>query len=167
MHGTITELNPKEGCGVIHCDGLKIDVSLCMSRVKGDKQLTVGDVVSFLGFVGPKGPEAKEIILLWREVKTSTTANANSRNTVTTIQQVAKEIAVKLPNDRDQCASCGKLMIPSLVLSNGAPERSFCPFCGVVHKDFTKPSSPSIKHRAAEAAVGGVISVIVTGLLGL
>ncbi len=175
MHGTITTFDPREGCGVIHCDNPKIDVSFCLLHVKGEKQLRVGDVVSFVGVAGLNGPEATEVNLLWQRVKTSRTTTArnihttkaNKFNIAADLQQVAKDIAAKLPNDRDQCASCGKLMIPNMSLLNGTPHRSFCPFCGAVHRDFTTPSSPTLKHKAAEAAVGGVIGVFIGSLFGL
>lgn len=38
-----------------------------------------------------------------------------------------------------ECGRCGKLMVPRLNVFRGKPERSFCPFCGAVHRDF-RPS---------------------------
>lgn len=49
---------------------------------------------------------------------------------------------------RVQCNSCGKLMIPRMNLYRGLPERSFCPFCGVVHKDFRLKTSCQPEKRS-------------------
>ena len=92
------------------------------------------------------GPEAREVILLWRGGITTATINAQRFKTATTTQQFPKEVTATdarskptipqprkgifatQPDDRDQCGNCGKLMIPTLALLNGSPHRSFCPF---------------------------------------
>lgn len=189
MLGTVTEFDLVRGCGVIHCGDLKIDVPLCVSHAKEQNYLEVGDVVSFTGCGGQNGPEARDIILLWRGGIEKATSNASSvEATITrhsekviatdirsmqsqtaklTIQQTKMEIFSKQPDGRDQCANCRKLMTPTLALANGVPHRSFCPFCGEIHRDFTKPRIPTIKERAAGAAATGVIGLIVSGLFGL
>ena len=191
MHGTITEFDPLRGCGVIYCDDLKVDVSWCMVHAKDETRLQIGDVVNFTGCGGPNGPEAREIILLWRSEKKSANSSTQrfkaattnqkrpTNTTATHVRSTQSEAAIPMPrqpqkglfvmqaDDRDQCIHCGKLMTPTLALVDGSPHRSFCPYCGEVRRDFTKPYSPTIKERAADAAVGGVIGVIVSGLFGL
>lgn len=191
MHGIIIKFDPEQGCGVIHCDDPKVDVSLCISEVKGEKRLRAGDMVNFTGYGGPNGPRAREVILLWRAEKTAATTKAKNFETVKMMWKAPKEVGATsineasdqstkplmqpssreimgtLPDDRDRCASCAKLMIPNLALANGAPERSFCPFCGGIHKDFTKPSIPTIQGRAKDAVGHGIFGLIIATIFGL
>lgn len=66
MHGVVADFDHSQGCGVIKCDVPKIDVSVCTIHIKDRTHLQPGDVVTFTGIGGPKGPEAREVILLWR-----------------------------------------------------------------------------------------------------
>ena len=123
MHGNITHFDPETGWGVVRCDDPKIDVFLHISHVKGEKQLQAGDIVNFTGCGGPNGPEAKDVILLWKAVKTTTAPNPKTFKTQTALHHLPEKIMATLPDDRIQCTHCRKQMIPKLVLSNGAPER--------------------------------------------
>lgn len=39
-------------------------------------------------------------------------------------------------DDRELCKKCQKTMVPRITFENNRPYRSFCPFCGVLHKKF-------------------------------
>lgn len=38
--------------------------------------------------------------------------------------------------DRIKCPACGKLTVPRLVIRDGEPEKSLCPFCGEIIRNF-------------------------------
>jgi|LSQX01.2.fsa_nt_gb cold shock CspA family protein len=40
-------------------------------------------------------------------------------------------------DQRERCHSCGKKMVPRIGFYRGTPDKSYCPFCGGVHKDFS------------------------------
>lgn len=80
--------------------------------------------------------------------------------------QTTLEIPTRHPDDREQCASCGKLMTPTLAFVNGTPHQSFCPFCGQVYRDFRKPSGTTFTGVAAEAAVTGILGSIIGSFFG-
>jgi len=188
MHGTIIEFNRLHGCGVIQCEHPKIQVYLSIHHAKDEKYLQIGDVVTFVGCSGPSGPEAREVILLWRSEILDTTLTTHPLKTSMPTWQGSRQVmdpedlrirsqpakpqiysslmetSTNQPNDREACANCGKLMTPTLALANGTPQRSFCPFCGGVHKDFTKPSVPTLKDRTADAAATGIIGLIIGSL---
>ena len=39
-------------------------------------------------------------------------------------------------DDRITCPNCGRKIVPRLVTYQGAPEKSLCPYCGTIVKDF-------------------------------
>ena len=192
MHGIITELDHSQGCGVISCDVPKINVSFRINDVIDKTYLQFGDVVTFTGVGGSNGPEAREVILLWRDGSMKAPSRPQAQETPINITHNAKKViavgvgypldaksiaetshrqpAMGMSNehrdDRDQCAICRKLMIPTLALVNGTPHQSFCPFCGHVHKDFTKPSGSSFKAVVGQAAATTLLGSIIVRFFG-
>lgn len=86
----------------------------CSARdVMGSDLPANGDRVAFDTEAGKKGPRAVRVRIL------------------------ARGKAEPRPGDeRVQCKHCGKRMVPRIAMQNGAPWRSYCPFCGGLHQKF-------------------------------
>lgn len=87
----------------------------CSARdVQGSDLPANGDRVAFDAEAGKKGPRAVRVRIL------------------------ARGKAEPRPGDeRVQCGHCGKRMVPRIAMRDGAPWRSYCPFCGGLHQKFT------------------------------
>ncbi|EGQ61868.1 cold-shock DNA-binding domain-containing protein [Acidithiobacillus sp. GGI-221] len=74
-----------------------------------------GDTVRFNGEQGAKGLKATSITILVK-------AQAQSSG--------------RAHDDRVVCQHCRKTMVPRMVTYRGKPQKTLCPFCGGIYKDF-------------------------------
>lgn len=72
-----------------------------------------GDEVRFEAGEGKKGPRATSVVI-------SARASTDRRS-----------------DDRVTCRRCDRKMVPRMIVSNGRPHQSVCPFCGAVYKKFS------------------------------
>lgn len=114
MKGTIKFFNQQKGFGFVHGEDGR-DYYLNVRDVQGADLPNNKDQVEFKPREGQKGPRATNLQIISK-------GNAN--------QHRGKD-------EREQCQHCGKLMMPRISFQNGSPYKSFCPFCGGLHKKFT------------------------------
>lgn len=72
-----------------------------------------GDLVEFEHKAAQKGPRAVNVRIVERATSTS-----------------------ERRDDRVECGSCGRKMVPRLITYQGEPQKSVCPFCGAVYRSF-------------------------------
>lgn len=120
MDGVVTFFDPKKGYGFIKTHGE--DHYFQGSDVQGLNVLNSGDQVSFTSKPNPRGkaPMATNIVL-----KPSQSASQRS-----------SERAPRR-DDRPECTNCGRKIVPRMSFYQGAPDKSYCPFCGALHKKFS------------------------------
>jgi len=78
-----------------------------------------GDTVKFESKQGNKGFKAENVSIDIRKTSTQRFQKAD---------------------DRIQCPNCNKKIVPRLVTYRGNPDKSLCPYCGAVVKDFNGSS---------------------------
>jgi CspA family cold shock protein len=118
MKGTVKWFSQERGYGfVTDADGTDYHFSV-RQIIVADLPLT-GAQVEFDSASGEQGPRAKNIRITARP---ATATNDRHRN-----------------DDRVICEHCGRKMVPRLLYNYGALDRSHCPFCGGVHRNFTEP----------------------------
>lgn len=130
MEGVVTFYNSSKSFGFIKTDGE--DHYFRGSDVQGLKILRTGDKVTFASTpAGPrdKNPKAVQIVL----VAMASQQRKEPRHTERTTPAAGQ----RPHDDREACASCGKQMVPRMSFRNSEPYRSFCPYCGAVHRKFT------------------------------
>lgn len=115
MQGMVKWFSVEKGYGYIAGNGIP-DHYFNIRDVHGAELPGNGDVVTFESSPGKKGPRAKSVVI--------------------SAKATATERAARSGDDRDTCAHCGKKMVPRLVTYQGAPQKSLCPYCGEIHKDF-------------------------------
>lgn len=115
MQGKVKWFSVEKGYGYIAGNGIP-DHYFNIRDVHGAELPGNGDVVTFESSPGKKGPRAKSVVI--------------------SAKATATERAARSGDDRDTCAHCGKKMVPRLVTYQGTPQKSLCPYCGEIHKDF-------------------------------
>lgn len=146
MHGTITAFDAVSGHGKLVCTESGAQYHFCNPEPCGGA-MRRGDSVVFEPV--EKGL-AHDVVPVWR--RSATTPGA--------AKPVATPMAVA--NDRDTCMCCSKLMTPTLALLGGVAARSFCPFCGEVHRDFTSPARTRPNDYVAEGLFSAAITAVFT-----
>lgn len=134
MDGMVSFFNPTKGYGFIKTDS--VDHYFHGSDVQGMHVLGTGDRVSFTPVAATrtdKNPRATKITLV---AKASDTPPRKDRSKADGPQR-AGQGGQQRPDDRETCSSCGKKMVPRMSFRNSEPYRSFCPYCGAVHRKFT------------------------------
>ena len=119
-YGKVKFFDAVRGFGFVYDEEEVLDRHFHMTQVVGADLPQAGDVVTFLPATGPRGPKAERVTLVERAPSLQRTPGAD---------------------DRDVCRSCGKRMVPRVRIVNGVPFQSFCPFCGNLHKDFSRKLS--------------------------
>lgn len=118
MQGKIKWFSEEKGYGYIVGDDER-DYYFNIREVQGVDLPGNGDLVSFESGQGKKGPRAASVVI-----------NAKG-------QPKIQFNGSGRPDDRATCPRCGKKMVPRLITYQGSPEKSLCPFCGGVYKEFS------------------------------
>ncbi len=114
MQGTIKWFSAEKGYGFIVADEGP-EYYFNVRSIQGAELPSNGDIVRFDGEQGAKGLKATSITIL---VKAQAQSSGRSHD------------------DRVVCLHCKKTMVPRMVTYRGKPQKSLCPFCGGVYKDF-------------------------------
>lgn len=109
--GTVKWFSKEKGYGFI-TDQDKIDHFFDVSDIVGEKIPPIGSTVAFTSVPTSKKPRAKKIeVVFFRE-------EASRYET---------------------CNTCGKQMVPRLIIHQGEATHSVCPFCGKTHRQLIGP----------------------------
>jgi cold shock CspA family protein len=134
MEGMVSFFNTAKGYGFIKTDS--VDHYFHGSDVQGMHVLATGDRVSFTP-VAPtrsdKNPRATKITLVAKAADQPRNERAKPQEQ----QRTGQGGGGQRNDDRETCGSCGKRMVPRMSFRNSEPYRSFCPYCGAVHRKFT------------------------------
>ena len=174
MLGTVKTFDSQTGCATIRCNSLDQEITLCVSDLPGSEQnLRVGDLLQFQCEPNQGRPQITSFLLISRAGRVSRSPpNVPLRTADPAPRPPSAQTADSTAASHSTaCDHCGKHMTPRLVLFNGYPQRSFCPFCGNVHKDFTQATRPSatqaLQSAGASAVFDGVFCLLVAGLIGM
>ncbi|MEH8245755.1 cold shock domain-containing protein [Aeromonas veronii] len=115
MQGTVKWFSSEKGYGFITSEDGE-DHYFNVQSINGALLPSNGDSVQFESKSGNKGPRAINITI---------TAKAPSQN-------------IRPADDRINCPSCGKKIVPRLITYRGSPEKSVCPYCAATVKTFSK-----------------------------
>lgn len=114
MHGKVKWFNKDKGFGWIIGEDSK-EYYYNVRDVQGaDLPENNGDEVAFEPSQNKRGLKAVEVKLLAKN-------NVNNRS----------------KDERETCKYCKKKMIPRMIIQNGAPYKSVCPYCAATHKQFS------------------------------
>lgn len=114
MQGTVKWFSSEKGYGFITSEGGE-DHYFNVQSINGASLPSNGDSVQFESKPGNKGPRAINVTI---------TAKAPSQNT-------------RPADDRINCPSCGKKIVPRIITYRGSPEKSVCPYCAATVKTFS------------------------------
>jgi cold shock CspA family protein len=117
MQGKIKWFSEEKGYGYIVAENGK-DHYFNVREIQGSVLPRNGDLVIFESSEGGKGPRAISVVI---------TEKSSPGSRLQSNQRV---------DDRVDCTHCGKKMVPRLILYKGEPQKSLCPFCGGVYKNF-------------------------------
>ncbi|WP_339013230.1 cold shock domain-containing protein [Aeromonas popoffii] len=115
MQGTVKWFSSEKGYGFITSEAGE-DHYFNVQSINGASLPSSGDSVQFESKSGNKGPRAINITI---------TAKASSQNT-------------RPADDRINCPSCDKKIVPRLITYGGSPKKSVCPYCAATVKTFSK-----------------------------
>lgn len=111
MRGKVKWFNAEKGYGYLYGEDGK-EYYCAVRDVQGGDLPRTGNRVEFEVVVGKKGTRA------------------------TKVRITDKSIEQDPDDQRETCAHCGKKMVPRVAMYKGAPRRSYCPYCGGMHKKF-------------------------------
>lgn len=114
MQGTIKWFSAEKGYGFVTADNGE-DYYFHVKSINGASLPSNGDSVQFDTKPGNKGPKAVNVTI------TVKAAPKNERPV----------------DDRINCPSCGKKIIPRMITYRGNPEKSVCPYCAAMVKSFS------------------------------
>lgn len=118
MQGKVKWFSEVKGYGyIVGID--ENDYYFNVHEVQGAELPRKGDAVTFSADEGKKGPRASSVVLSGKS-QSNSQYNDGRRS-----------------DDRATCPHCGKKMIPRLITYQGNPQKSLCPFCGGVYKEFS------------------------------
>jgi len=118
MQGTVKWFSSEKGYGFITSDSGE-DHYFNVQSINGASLPSNGDRVNFESKLGNKGPRAFQVTIT---EKTSIQSNARI-------------------DERINCPSCNRKIVPRINFYQGKPEKSYCPFCAAEVQDFTSTSS--------------------------
>jgi cold shock CspA family protein len=116
VQGKVKWFSEEKGYGYIVAEDGK-EHYFNIRDIQGTNLPRNGNAVNFDSRQGAKGPRASSVV-----VDPNSQASTGSRNT----------------DERVTCNHCGKKMMPRLIIRNGSPDHSVCPFCAGVYKNFSQ-----------------------------
>lgn len=116
MHGKVKWFSEEKGYGYIVAEDGK-EHYFNIRDIQGANLPRNGSTVTFVSSQGAKGPRASSVV-----TAPNSQVSSDSRNT----------------DERVTCTHCGKKMMPRLIIRNGSPNHSVCPFCAGVYKKFSQ-----------------------------
>jgi len=119
MQGKVKWFSRDKGFGYI-VGGDGIEAYFNIKDIIGSNLPRNGDLVSYECVKNSKGIKALSVEIL-KENRQET--NGSQRHNG--------------GDHRETCVSCQKKMVPRMAMREGAPYRSYCPYCGAMHKDFS------------------------------
>lgn len=115
MQGKVKWFSEEKGYGFITSDSGE-DCYFNVQSIHGASLPSNGDFVSFEVKPGDKGPKAFNVKI---------TSKAQTKD-------------VGRTDDRIACTGCGKKIVPRMITYRGNPDKSVCPYCATVIKEFSK-----------------------------
>ncbi|MGR5118131.1 cold shock domain-containing protein [Vibrio astriarenae] len=115
MEGKVKWFSNEKGYGFITSNSGK-DHYFNVQGVNGSSLPNIGDQVEFNSKQGNKGLRAVDVVIMDKAVGHSKYAARN--------------------DDRINCPSCNKKIVPRMITFKGAPSKSVCPFCAETIKVF-------------------------------
>lgn len=179
MLGYVTNFDRATQKGMIYCknDGKRVELTY-FSLLSGDC-VNIGDYISLPQSKKDGQPQPVTVLIPARIVPPKVTVQAQrqssasnfSSSRLSTVTHKVPPVSSTPTDDRVLCSSCNKTMVPQLVMCDGKPNRSFCPFCAAIHRDFRHSNPPTIvengKMMAADALATSIIGVAVMAIFGL
>lgn len=114
MQGAVKWFSQEKGYGFITSDS-GVDYYFNVQSVQGAKLPSNGDKVSFDSQASNKGLRAINVAIVLKA------PTPNNRSV----------------DDRICCPSCGKKIVPRMIVYHGNPEKSVCPYCATTIKKFS------------------------------
>lgn len=121
MQGTVKFYNKEKGYGFIYSDETERDYFFGISDWKNSSEPKANDDIQF-DIVDSKNSKKKAINI--KVIKSSI---------------IKKQEAYAKSDDRINCPSCNKRIVPRMITYRGSPEKSVCPYCSVLIKRFSYP----------------------------
>ena len=114
MQGKVKWFSEEKGYGYIVAeDGTELYFNI--RDIKGTDLPRNRDSVSFESKQGKSGPKACLVSIISRDQGSSSKHSHD---------------------ERVACQHCGKKMVPRVITYRGEPQKSICPYCAGIHKDF-------------------------------
>ena len=162
--GTVVKFDSATGRGSIFCQSLSGRVQFQAASVRDTEKLESGDLVQFeLGHIDGAG-QAVQVSLIAKGARAASSIQASAPRAASLASSTGN--AFVRHDDKEQCRACSKFMVPGLTMVHGIPERSFCPFCGAVHRDFRVAEKPGVVkevgHAVAGAALGSLLASFIS-----
>lgn len=132
MQGKIKWFSEEKGYGYIVGEDDK-EYYFSVREVQGADLPGNGDIISFESVQGKRGPRATSVVIIKKNQSKARTSSRGSDERVT-------------------CLHCGKKIVPRIISYQGSIQKSVCPFCGGVYKDFSNKGCLS-----ALGYIGGII----------
>jgi cold shock CspA family protein len=114
VQGLVKWFSSEKGYGFITCEHGQ-DHYFNVRDVKGAELPSNGDSILFDSQSGNKGLRALNVSIIKKA------SIQNSRHS----------------DDRVNCPGCGKKIVPRIITYRGEPQKSVCPYCASVVKDFS------------------------------
>ena len=117
LEGRIKWYDQRKGYGFIFLQGMKKDIFFHVSDIRENLPPIGGERVIFLLDSNEKGAIARDIEF------------RSSPHTLACNELRTSHNTHKTPDDRINCPTCGKKIVPRVVFDRGEADHSVCPFC--------------------------------------